>query len=74
LGFTKYTEANPSGSYVIDRTPPKTFTPHKYIFRDNDSKIYCKNGAVIVVASLDNYMALEGMELGWALLDEVEQR
>ena len=72
LGFTKYTEANPSGSYVIDRTPPKTFTPHKYIFRDNDSKIYCKNGAVIVVASLDNYMALEGMELGWALLDETE--
>ena len=31
MGFTKYSESNPNGSYVIDRAPPKHFKPHKYI-------------------------------------------
>ena len=70
MGFTKYSESNPNGSYVIDRAPPKHFKPHKYIFRDNNGKLFTKNGGVMILASLDNYSALEGMELGWALLDE----
>lgn len=72
LGFHQYSESNPHGSYVIDRKPPSHFKKCRYTFRENDSKIYTINGGVIIVSSLENYMALEGMELGWALCDETE--
>lgn len=61
---------NPSGFYVIDKEPPSHFVRHGHNFKSNNNNIYLANGAVIFTASLDNYKAIEGIEVGWAMLDE----
>jgi hypothetical protein len=72
LGLTEYTKINPEGDYVIDVEPPAGFKPHGFVFKNNFNKIFFRNGAVVFLASLDNYKVLDGMTLGWALLDETK--
>jgi hypothetical protein len=72
FGWKEYTQGTPEGVYVIDKNPPSHFTPHGYTFKSNANKIFFKNGAVIMTVSLDNYMALDGREVSWAILDETK--
>ena len=69
-GVTEYTTSNPGGKYVIGKQPPAHFKPHGYTFINNHNKMFCANGCVIMLASLENYKAIEGQNIGWALLDE----
>lgn len=70
LGWTRWTKGNPDGFYVIDVAPPASFAPHGMVFKTNANKIFFKNGAVIMLASLDNFKNIEGRTISWALLDE----
>lgn len=73
LGWKEYDKTgNPDGYYVIDKDPPTCFVPHGHTFKSNQNKIFLRNGAVIFTASLDNYKALDGMTIGWAILDETK--
>ena len=72
FGWTEYTAGTPDGVYVIDKKPPAHFQPHGHTFKSNNNKIYFKNGCVVMTASLDNYMALDGREISWAILDETK--
>lgn len=72
LGWDEYSENKPNGYYVIDKKPPSHFQPHGYVFKNNNNKIFLKNGAVIFTASLDNYKAIDGRTIGWAMLDETK--
>jgi hypothetical protein len=58
--------------YVIDKAPKYYFKPHPYTFKNNYNKIFWCNGAVSMLASLDNYKALDGREVGFAILDETK--
>jgi hypothetical protein len=71
FGWTEYDpKSNPNGDYVMDKEPPAHFTPHGYTLKSNNNNIYFKNGAVVFTASLEKYKAIEGIEVGWAMLDE----
>lgn len=72
LGVKEYNKNNTDGDYVIDVEPPQHFTPHGFTFKNNFNKIFFSNGAVVFLASLDNYKVLDGMTLGWAMLDETK--
>jgi hypothetical protein len=63
-------QTSKGGSFVIGIEPPSHFKPHNYTFPSNHNKIYFANGAVWIIASLDNYKAIEGQTVGYALLDE----
>lgn len=69
-GWTEYSKNNPDGYYVIDKRPPDHFTPHGHSFKSNNNKIFFRDGQVCMLASLDNYKAIEGRTIGWAMLDE----
>ena len=70
FGWTEWNRENPDGYYVIDKAPPPEFVKHNYTFKTNEGKIFLKNGVVIMTVALENYKALEGRTIGWALLDE----
>jgi hypothetical protein len=72
FGWSEWTLNNTSGFYVIDKKPPVTFKSHGYTFLSNSNKIFFKNGAVIMTVSLDNYMAIDGREVAYAILDETK--
>ncbi len=72
FNLTEYdAKGNPHGHYVIDKKPPGHFKKiHEF---DNYKGIVSfLNGAIIFKASLDNYMAHDGKEIGWAELDETK--
>lgn len=58
--------------YVVGIRPPNGFNTDGHNFDRYDSIISFRNGAVIFKASLDNYLAHEGKEFGWAILDETK--
>ncbi len=71
FGVVEYDEKKKQGHYVVGKRPPRHFT----VFYEFDSynNIMCFAwGAVVYVGSLDNYKALDGMEIGWAMLDETK--
>ena len=71
FGWTEYdAKRNPGGFYVFGKEPPPHFEPHGYVFTSNNNNIYTANGGVIFTASLENYTNIEGVQVGWALLDE----
>lgn len=71
LGVEEYSETTKKGHYVISKQPPKSFD--KLYDYDNYNGIisFC-NGAVIYLASLENYKAIDGIEIAWAILDETK--
>jgi len=72
FGLTEYdTKGNPNGHYVIDKKPPRHFKKiHE--FDSYQGIVSFLNGAIIFKASLDNFMAHDGKEIGWAELDETK--
>lgn len=72
FGLSEYdSKGNPNGHYVVDKQPPSHFIKFDK-FDSYRSIISFKNGAVIFKSSLDNYMAHDGKEIGWAELDETK--
>lgn len=72
FGWTEYTKDNPAGVFVIDKAPPPHFKKHGYTFKTNHNKIFFRGGQVVQTVSLENYKALDGRTIGWALLDETK--
>lgn len=58
--------------YVVDRIPPESFLKVGQPLKTYENTICFHNGAVIFLASLDNYKVIDGTEFGWALLDETK--
>lgn len=72
FGWTEWSKDNPRGSYVVDKQPPAHFDTTDHEFDTYRGKICFKNGTVVFKGSLDNYMAHDGKEFGWAVLDETK--
>lgn len=71
-GLTEYdSKGNPNGDYVVNLKPPENFIKNEK-FDSYNSIISFKNGGIIFAASLENYMAHDGKNIGWALLDETK--
>lgn len=58
--------------YVVDRRPPADFVLFGEPLKKYDNTISLSNGCLIFVGGLENYMAFDGMEFGWADLDETK--
>lgn len=58
--------------YVVDHIPPSKFIRFSSTLKDYSGTICFNNGCIIFTASLDNYKAIDGMEIGWAILDETK--
>lgn len=58
--------------YIVDRIPPKGFKKFGSDLKTYENTISFNNGALIFLASLDNYKAIDGTEFGWAMLDETK--
>lgn len=58
--------------YVTNIIPPAHFKRFGQPLESYKNTICFDNGAMIFTASLDNYMVLDGTELGWAMLDETK--
>lgn len=72
FGWEEFDENTPNGCYVVGRQPPKHFNTTHHNYDRYNNIISFQNGAVIYIGSLDNYKALDGMEIAWALLDETK--
>lgn len=68
----EYNEITGEGCYVMGIQPPKHFNTDAHNFDRYNNIISFDNGAVVYVGSFDNYKALDGMEIGWAILDETK--
>lgn len=71
-GFTRYeAKENPYGDYVVDRKPPHFFTQYHEL-KDYNGTICFRNGCMVFIGSLENYLAHDGKEFAWAHLDETK--
>lgn len=72
-GYTMYhPKSNPRGAFVIDRMPPPHFKKLHDLGNRYNGTISFHNGAMIFIGSLENYMAHDGKEFGYAHLDETK--
>lgn len=72
FGWDEYDpKENPNGFYVMDKKPPRHFAKCHKLKKYNNT-ISFRNGCLVYVGSLDNYLAHDGKEFGWAHLDEVK--
>lgn len=70
--LTQYDKiGNPKGNYVYGHQPPDHFTRFEK-FDNYHGIISFENGGIIFTASLVNYMAHDGKNIGWAELDETK--
>lgn len=58
--------------YVADVIPPRTWPKIHVRLKDYHNTISFNNGALLFLASLDNYKAIDGQEICYALLDETK--
>lgn len=58
--------------YVVDKKPPEHFNKINADLKEYRNVITFQNGANIFLASLDNYKAIDGFEVTYALLDETK--
>lgn len=58
--------------YVVDNIPPRLFKKFGSDLKSYENTISFENGALIFIASLDNYKVIDGTEFGWACLDETK--
>lgn len=71
-GITEYdSKSNPGGDFVVNHIPPAHFNTFEK-FSEYYGIISFKNGAIVFIASLENYIAHDGKNIGWALLDETK--
>lgn len=71
-GVSEYTDKNPKGAYVSGVKPPRHFNTETHNFENYNNIMCFENGAVVYLGSLENYKALDGIEIGWGLLDETK--
>lgn len=72
-GYTMYhPKSNPLGAFVVDQIPPAHFKRLHDMGKHYHGTISFYNGAMIFIGSLENYMAHDGKEFGWAHLDETK--
>lgn len=72
FGMTEWNEKTKRGCYVIDKIPPAHFKTDDHNFDSYNNIVSFENGMVIFLASLENYKAIDGIEVGWAILDETK--
>jgi len=60
------------GHYTIGKRPPAHWDVEHHAFKDYHNIISFAWGAVVYVGSLENYKALDGIEIDWAILDETK--
>ncbi len=72
FGWLQYNEYTGEGDYVVGIKPPKEFNTASHNYDRYHNIISFRNGAVIYYGSLDNYKALDGKEVAWAILDETK--
>lgn len=72
FGWKEYNEYTGEGNYVVGVQPPKHFNTDTHNFDRYDNIISFEEGAVVYIGSLDNYKALDGIEIGWAICDETK--
>jgi hypothetical protein len=58
--------------YVTDVIPPRSWPKLHVRLKDYHNTISFSNGALLFLASLDNYKAIDGQEICYALLDETK--
>lgn len=58
--------------FVVDRRPPKDYKINGAELKSYKNTISFRNGALIWLASLENYQAIDGVEVSYALLDETK--
>lgn len=58
--------------FVIDKIPPPHYKKFGAALKSYENTISFENGALIFLASLDNYKVIDGTEFGWACLDETK--
>jgi hypothetical protein len=72
FGFVRYDiKTQKDGDYVVDKIPPPHFKRFEEL-KSYHNTISFRNGALIFVGSLTNYMVHDGKEFGWAHLDETK--
>lgn len=72
FGWKEYNDYTKEGHYTVGVQPPDTFNTEGHNFETYRNIISFCNGAVIHYHSLDNYKPIDGLEIGWALLDETK--
>lgn len=72
FGIKEFNEFTGEGCYVIGVQPPGHFNTASHNFDRYNNIISFDNGAVVYIGSFDGYKALDGMEIGWAILDETK--
>lgn len=72
FGLTEWTRSNNKGQYTVGITPPPHFDTSLHNYEHYHNIISFEWGAVIFIGSLENYKALDGLEVGWILLDETK--
>jgi hypothetical protein len=72
FGWQEYNPYTGEGHYTVGVIPPDTFDTSRHNFDNYRSIISFCNGAVIHYYSLDNYKPIDGLEIGWAVLDETK--
>lgn len=58
--------------YIVDKKPPKSWMKFAVELKEYKNVLSFNNGCQIMLGSLDNYKAIDGVEFGWALLDETK--
>lgn len=58
--------------FVKDKIPPNHYKKFGADMKSYENTISFENGALIFLASLDNYKVIDGTEFGWACLDETK--
>lgn len=71
FGWREYSEATNTGHFVFNKMPPVHWERLHTLPRYENILTFI-NGATLYIGSLDNYKALDGMEIGYALLDETK--
>lgn len=60
-------------NFVVDKQPPENYkTAGRTKLKSYKNVISFQNGARIFLASLDNYTAVDGLQVSWAQLDETK--
>jgi hypothetical protein len=72
FGLSEWTRSNKKGQYVVGCTPPPHFDTSNHNYEHYHNIISFEWGSVIFIGSLENYKALDGLEVGWCLLDETK--
>lgn len=72
FGWEEWKKNRPWGQYVVGKQPPDHWPTDGHDFKDYGGIISFWNGTYVFIGSLDNYMAHDGKEFGWAILDETK--